>query len=210
MITNAHLDYTGQLDARVVRRGGDGGPLIMLSKRRISGREIERRLRAPLSWWRRVWIRLRREGAIPVTMGFAAFLAHFVGGDQAVMSALVTTAGINLLAADFITGAGTHISAFNYHDCGTGAVAAAIGDVALGNPFGGARVAGTQSTPVAGQYRSVATINFAGAFAITEWGLFSAAAGPTLWDRRVFAAINVANGDSIQFTYTLTCNAGGS
>jgi hypothetical protein len=71
-------------------------------------------------------------------------------------------------------------------------------------------VAGAQSTPSAGQYRSAATINFNGSFAITEWGLFSAAAGPTLWDRRVFAPINVANGDSIQFTYTLTCNAGGS
>jgi len=29
-------------------------------------------------------------------------------------------------------------------------------------------------------------------------------------DRRVFAAINVANGDSIQFTYNLTIASGGS
>lgn len=32
---------------------------------------------------------------------------------------------------------------------------------------------------------------------------------PVLWDRRQFAAINVNNGDSIQFTYTLTVNSGG-
>lgn len=30
-----------------------------------------------------------------------------------------------------------------------------------------------------------------------------------VWDRSVFAAINVASGDSIQFTYTLTLSAGG-
>lgn len=32
---------------------------------------------------------------------------------------------------------------------------------------------------------------------------------PVLWDHKVFAAINVVNGDSIQFTYSLTCNSGG-
>jgi hypothetical protein len=32
---------------------------------------------------------------------------------------------------------------------------------------------------------------------------------PVLWDHKVFSAINVNNGDSIQFTYTLTINSGG-
>ena len=32
---------------------------------------------------------------------------------------------------------------------------------------------------------------------------------PVMWDHRVFAAINVVNGSSIQFTYQLTCNSGG-
>jgi hypothetical protein len=32
---------------------------------------------------------------------------------------------------------------------------------------------------------------------------------PVLWDHKVFAALNVNNGDSIQFTYTLTINSGG-
>lgn len=32
---------------------------------------------------------------------------------------------------------------------------------------------------------------------------------PIMWDHKVFAAINVASGDSIQFTYTLTVTAGG-
>lgn len=32
---------------------------------------------------------------------------------------------------------------------------------------------------------------------------------PVLWDHKVFSAINVLNGDSIQFTYTLTVTSGG-
>lgn len=32
---------------------------------------------------------------------------------------------------------------------------------------------------------------------------------PIMWDHKVFSAINVLNGDSIQFTYTLTINSGG-
>jgi len=32
---------------------------------------------------------------------------------------------------------------------------------------------------------------------------------PIMWDRRQFAAVNVSNGDSIQFTYTLTVTSGG-
>lgn len=32
---------------------------------------------------------------------------------------------------------------------------------------------------------------------------------PVMWDHKVFAAINVVSGDSIQFTYSLTVNSGG-
>jgi len=32
---------------------------------------------------------------------------------------------------------------------------------------------------------------------------------PVMWDHKVFSAINVVNGDSIQFTYTLLVNSGG-
>jgi hypothetical protein len=32
---------------------------------------------------------------------------------------------------------------------------------------------------------------------------------PVMWDHKVFSAINVVNGDTIQFTYTVTINSGG-
>ena len=99
---------------------------------------------------------------------------------------------------------------FQFHDCGTGVVAENAADVGLGIPYGGARNAGTQVEGAAANiYRSVGTITPGGVFAITEHGLFNNAAGITLMDRTVFAAINVVAADSIEFTYELTCNSGG-
>ena len=131
-------------------------------------------------------------------------------------SRVVTTAGVNYLRDDFANGAGgADISLFKYHACGTGTTAEAIGDTALVtecttalNPDS-TRGVGTQVNSVSKTYSSVATMTFDASAAITEHGLFSAASSGTLWDRTVFAAINVASGDSIQFTYTLTISDGG-
>lgn len=129
---------------------------------------------------------------------------------------VVTTAGVNYLRDDFANGAGgADISTFKYHGCGTGAVAEAIGDTALGaecttvlNPDS-TRGVGTQVNSTAKTYQTVATLTFDGAAAVTEHGLFSAAAAGVLWDRTVFAAVTMQSGDSIQFTYTLTIADGG-
>ena len=124
---------------------------------------------------------------------------------------IVTTVGVNYMASDFASGGVTPtISGFKFHDSGVGTGGAVIGDTALGSPAGSARVTGTPSNPSANIYRSVAAIAYTTTLAITEWGLFSASTSGTLWDRRVFAAINVVNGDSIQFTYNLTVPSGGS
>lgn len=129
---------------------------------------------------------------------------------------VVTTAGVNYLRDDFAAGAGgADISLFKYHACGTGTTAEAITDTTLVtecttelNPDS-TRGVGTQVNSVAKTYSTVATLTFDSAAAVTEHGLFSAASGGTLWDRSVFAAVNVASGESIQFTYTLTISDGG-
>lgn len=123
-------------------------------------------------------------------------------------SGLVTNAGCALLATDYSNTTAT-LKLANYHDSGTGATAATVTDTALQTPTGNARVAGTQSNPASQQYRSTGVLPYTGTAAITEWGLFTASSSGTLWDHKVFSAINVVNGDSIQFQYTLTCNAGG-
>jgi len=123
-------------------------------------------------------------------------------------SGLVTTAGVNLLAADWTNTTAT-LKLANFIDSGTGITTAAIGDTALQTPTGNARVAGTQTNPVAGQYRTAATLTYGAAFAVTEFGLFTATTTGTMWDHKVFAAINVVAGDSVAFSYVVTCNAGG-
>jgi hypothetical protein len=105
----------------------------------------------------------------------------------------------------------------NYHGCGTGTNAENATDTALQtesttalNPDS-TRATGTRSQPAANQYRTVGTLTFDASAAVTEHGIFSQSAtgGGTLWDRSQFSAINVASGDSIQFTYTCTVSSGG-
>lgn len=125
-------------------------------------------------------------------------------------SGVVTTAGVNFLAGYF-NNATNNASTFKYHDSGTGTTAAAIGDVDLQTAAGPTtRATGSQGNST-NTYTTVGTIAYTGTLAITEWGLFTDATrgSDTMWDRKVFSAINVVSGDSIQFTYVLTITAGG-
>lgn len=97
---------------------------------------------------------------------------------------------------------------FKFHDSGTGVGAENVTDAGLGTPCGEARDVGTQVD--GGQtYTSVATNTYAGAFAITEHGLFNIAAAGILMDRTVFGAINVVATNQIEFTFTITFTPGG-
>jgi hypothetical protein len=119
---------------------------------------------------------------------------------------VITTAGVN-----FIVDAHQNLvelELMNFHAMGTGSVAEAVGDTALGTEVE-TRTTGTQSEPAANQYRTVGTITATATRAITEHGIFSASTVGVLFDRSVFTVINLANGDSIQFTYTCTYTSGG-
>lgn len=131
---------------------------------------------------------------------------------------VITDAGVTFLRDDWNANA-QDFTTFNFHGCGTGTNAEAVGDTALQtesttalNPDS-TRATGARSTPASNQFRSVGTLTFDVDAAVTEHGLFSASGTGTgtLWDRTKFAAINVvgANGDSIAFTYTGTLSSGG-
>lgn len=122
---------------------------------------------------------------------------------------VVTTAWVTAMATLMFDGSGPAATAYDYHDSGVGTTAENVSNTDIETTDGEARVSGTASNPAAGQYRNVGTIAYTTTKAITEHGLFSALTGGTLLDRSVFSAINVVNGDSIQFTYTLTFSAGG-
>jgi hypothetical protein len=119
----------------------------------------------------------------------------------------ITTAFCTFVCAQL----GTETSVFGdfkYHDSGVGVTAENIANTDIETTDGEARATGTQS-PSGVTYASVGTIAYTTTKAITEHGLFNASTSVTLMDRSVFSAINVVNGDSIQFTYTLTLTAGG-
>jgi hypothetical protein len=123
-----------------------------------------------------------------------------------VSTRVVTTAGVNFLV-DAFQGT-TEPEAFKYHGMGTGAVAENVSDTALGTEVE-TRATGTQVEGASANiYRTVGTITATAPRVVTEHGVFSASTTGTLLDRSVFSAINLANGDSIQFTYELTLPAG--
>lgn len=99
---------------------------------------------------------------------------------------------------------------FKFHDSGVGVTGEQDTDTDIETTDGESRATGTQIEGATAEiYKSVGTISYSTTKAITEHGLFSTVAGTTLMDRTVFSAINVVNGDSIQFSFELSCTAGG-
>ena len=101
-------------------------------------------------------------------------------------------------------------AAFTYIAVGTGAVAPAATDTALGAEIstgGLARAAATASrvttTVTNDTAQLVVTFNATASFAVTESGVFNAAAVGTMACRQTFSAINVGNGDNLQITWKL-------
>lgn len=92
---------------------------------------------------------------------------------------------------------------------GTGTTAAAVADTALqteittGGGARGAAVASQVTTSVTNDTTQlVKTFTFTAPFAVTEEGILdSATTGGTLLAHQVFAAVNVASGDSLQITH---------
>jgi hypothetical protein len=155
---------------------------------------------------------------LPVLFGELALMLNKANGDiidyGIVSYRVVTDVGVAFIVDAWQNT--TELENMIYHGVGTGANAEAVGDTALQtesttilNP-NSTRATGTQSEPAANQMRSTGTLTFDGAGAITEHGLLSQSAtgGGVLFDRSVFSAVNVANGDSITSQYTLTLTSG--
>jgi len=120
---------------------------------------------------------------------------------------LVTDAGVAFIVDAFQNI--TEIENLKFHASGTGGTAEAAGQTALVTEVATRTSGTTVEGASANIYRTVGTVTYAAPFAITEHGVFSASSVGTLLDRSLFAAINVINGDSIQFTYELTLPSGG-
>lgn len=120
------------------------------------------------------------------------------------MATVYTSAG-EAVVADLIDGtSSTHIDDTNgYIGWGTGTTGAAKGDTDLETASSESRSQVTSSQPAADTNQWVATIQSTQTQAITEAVLFDASTSGNAIIRSVFGAINVDNGDSVQFTFTL-------
>ncbi len=150
-------------------------------------------------------------GGVAVTSRLSAILTRADGSqvDFGVLGyRVVTTAFVNFVTDQLQTETSV-FGDFKYHDSGVGTTAENAADTAMETTDGESRTTGTQTESASNAYRSVGTISYTTTKAITEHGLFNDATAGTLMDRTVFSAINVVNGDSIQFTYTLTLSSGG-
>ena len=128
---------------------------------------------------------------------------------------VITTAGVGFLVDAWQNI--VELEIMKYHGIGTGAVAEAVGDTALGAELttqyivDGTRATGsTIEGAGANVFRTLGTNTVDAAAAITEHGILSiATTGGVLWDRSVFSVINLASGDSLASTYDMTASSGG-
>ena len=200
MSMNSEIGFSGELTTRIIRAPGPG---FMWKVRNF-----------PRAMWPGLW----REW-LANRLGIATLVgrldARLIKADGRVINygtistRLVTTAFVNFMVAQ-LQAETTEWGDFKYHDSGIGTTPAAVGDTDIETSDAEARIAGTQIEGASPNiYKSIGTIPYTTTKAITEHGLFSTLASTTLLDRHVFSALNVENGDSIEFTFNFTCTAGG-
>ena len=150
-------------------------------------------------------------GGVALTSALSAVLIKADGTrfELGILSYRVVTDAFVAFVVDQLQTETSVFGDFKYHDSGVGVTAEAAANTTIETTDGEARATGTQTESAANAYRSVGTISYTTTKAITEHGLFNDVTTGTLMDRSVFTAINVVNGDSIQFTYTITFSSGG-
>ena len=122
---------------------------------------------------------------------------------------LVTTAFVNYMV-DQLQAELAAWGDFKFHDSGVGVTAAAVGDTDIETTDGVGRATGSQTEGASANiYKSVGTITYDSSKAITEHLLANIVTAGVAMDHHVFAAINVVATDSIEYTFQLTCTAGG-
>ena len=117
---------------------------------------------------------------------------------------VITTVGLASVAKLLVNDSPD--AAFTYIAIGIGTGSAAS-DTTLDSEIttnGGARAAADSATAAAAISTIALEFNFTGSFAVTEVGLLNAASTGILLATQDFAAINVATGDSLTATWTIT------
>lgn len=179
------------------------------------------RLRNLKNIWRGLW-RIVIARVLGIGHVYGALYMKVLRGDGTTLNL-----GLASLRVVTTTGAGYLVDGFQnsvepenmkFHGYGTGTNAENSSDSALQTELtteyaSNIRPTGTTTEGASANiYRTVATLtpDSGGVLAITEHGIFSANASGVLFDRSVFAAVNLdsSQGDSLQTTYEATFPAG--
>ena len=203
-MVNGKVQMSGRVGVRVMRAPGPG---------------LAWRLRNTLRWsFLFGWLANGAAKALSALTGVPTLTAELravlIRGDGSrvnygVLSRRVVTTAFVTFMVDQMQTDTTAWGDMKWHDSGVGSTAENVANTDMETTDGESRVAGSQTEGAANVYVSVGTISYTSTKAITEHGLFNASTGPTLLDRSVFSAVNVVNGDSIQYTYSLSVNSGG-
>jgi len=121
---------------------------------------------------------------------------------------VITTIGKAIFADRIRTTPATYTTSPKFIGMGVGATGAArtavVGDTALSTAVE-ARTSGTESivttTTTGDTYQVLGTVTASAARVVDEAGLFDASTAGSLFLSATFAVVNLANGDSIQFTF---------
>lgn len=201
--------------------------IVVAKKGKVLGGQFYVLTDAPLAWkvrnalrWSYIKGEMAKTFGVPIAKTFGLMTAigelraiklgrDGIATDHGVVDRRVVTTAFCAYMVDQMQTETSTWGDFKYHDSGVGTTDPAVGDTGIETTDGESRATGTQTEGTSVQYRSVATISYTTTKAITEHGLFNDASAGTLLDRSEFAAINVVNGDAIQFSYTLDVVAGG-
>lgn len=201
---NGRMAMAGKLGTRVIRAQGPGLAWKVRNYARL----------AFIRAWLGAYVIVPLARVFGIMTAYGRLEARLIRADGSVINyglldlRLVTTAFVDFVTDQLQTETSV-FGDFKYHDSGVGTTDPAITDTDIETTDGESRATGTQTESAHNVYVSVGTISYTTSKAITEHGLFNASTSVTLMDRSEFAAINVENGNSIQFTYSLTLTAGG-
>lgn len=122
--------------------------------------------------------------------------------DERQLKNLVVNTGLNYIVSRMKDATAT---AMSHMELGTGTVAAAAADTALGAAIAASRTALTSTTVSSNTVTYVASFAAGtGTGAVTEAGIFNAASAGTMLCRTVFPVVNKQAGDSMTVTWTVT------
>lgn len=113
---------------------------------------------------------------------------------------LVVTSGLGFIASRMV---GTTQAVMSHMAVGTGAVAPALANTALGTELTRVALSGSSATGAVTTYSATFGPGV-GTGALTEAGIFNAASAGTMLNRVTFSVVNKAAGDTLSITWTVT------